>query len=234
MDLAHFEPLSLGDFPGNLAVTVFTVGCNFRCPYCHNPELVIPGNDTPTLECSVFLDFLLHRRGKLDGVCITGGEPTLQNDLPAFIRQIRALGYKVKLDTNGSNPDMLTRLLNDGLLDYVAMDVKAPPARYGDIVHNSGAFAAVEKSIGILGTHQVSHEFRTTLVPSLLDETDLVAIGSMLPDGSSYVIQNFVPTKTIDAHLLNMHGFSSLELAGVADIVARRYPLLRVATRGGN
>lgn len=234
MDLAHFEPLSLGDFPGSLAATVFTVGCNFRCPYCHNPELVIIGNDTPRLECSVFLDFLLQRRGKLDGVCITGGEPTLQNDLPAFIRQIRALDYKVKLDTNGSNPDMLTRLLDDELLDYVAMDVKAPPLRYGDIVHNSGALAAVEKSIGILATHPVCHEFRTTLVPSLLDETDIVAIASMLPDGSSYVVQNFVPTKAIDAHLLSMHGFSSSELAGVAEVVAGRYPLLRVTTRGGN
>lgn len=233
MDLAHFEPLSLVDFPGSLAATVFTVGCNFRCPYCHNPELVILGDDTPRLECSVFLDFLLHRTGKLDGVCITGGEPTLQKDLPAFIRQIHELGYKVKLDTNGSNPDMLTRLLDDGLLDYVAMDVKAPSARYQEIVHNPAALAAVTLSIGILGTHQVRHEFRTTIVPSLLEETDIVTIGSMLPDGSSYVIQNFVPTKAIDAHLLSIHGFSSSELARLVEVVAKRYPLLRVSARGG-
>ena len=181
----------------------------------------------------MFLDFLLHRTGKLDGVCITGGEPTLQKDLPAFIRQIHELGYKVKLDTNGSNPDMLTWLLDDGLLDYVAMDVKAPSARYQEIVHNPAALAAVTLSIGILGTHQVRHEFRTTIVPSLLEETDIVAIGSMLPDGSSYVIQNFVPTKAIDAHLLSIHGFSSSELARLVEVVAKRYPLLRVSARGG-
>src|SRR5450830_1483000 len=136
MRLAHYEPLSLSDFPGRLATTVFTVGCNFACPYCHNPELVTAMEDTPQLTEEAFFAFLERRKSKLNGVCITGGEPTLHADLARFVERIRALGYAVKLDTNGSNPEMLEHLLETSSLDYVAMDVKAPPSRYGEMTGN--------------------------------------------------------------------------------------------------
>ena len=193
MRLAHYEPLSLSDFPGRLAATVFTVGCNFACPYCHNPELVTAREDTPQLTEEAFFAFLERRRGKLNGVCITGGEPTLHADLPGFVDRIRALGYAVKLDTNGSNPEMLGRLLETSSLDYVAMDVKAPASRYSDVTGNPYALALAETSIRLLADRDTVHEYRTTILPLLFSEVDIDHIARMLPPGSRYVIQNFVP-----------------------------------------
>src|SRR5450830_11935 len=190
MRLAHYEPLSLTDFPGRLATTVFTVGCNFACPYCHNPELVTVREDTPQLTEETFFAFLERRRGKLNGVCITGGEPTLHADLARFVERIRALGYAVKLDTNGSNPEMLEHLLETSSLDYVAMDVKAPPSRYGEMTGNPYALALAEASIRLLAECNTVHEYRTTVLPLLFAEIDIDKIICMLSPGSRYVIQN--------------------------------------------
>lgn len=233
MRLAHYEPLSLSDFPGRLATTVFTIGCNLVCPYCHNPELVTKTEDTPQLAEEAFFTFLKRRRGRLNGVCITGGEPTLHADLASFVMRIRALGYAIKLDTNGSNPDMLRCLLETGSLDYVAMDVKAPPSRYGEVTGNLCVLPFVETSIRLLNTVNVAHEFRTTILPLLFKEADVDGIASMLPSGSSYVIQNFVPTKTLDPDLVHARGFDLRDLESIADHVRLRYPLLHISTRGG-
>jgi len=233
MRLAHYEPLSLTDFPGRLATTVFTVGCNFACPYCHNPELVTAMKDTPQLTEEAFFVFLERRRGKLNGVCITGGEPTLHADLAGFVERIRALGYAVKLDTNGSNPEMLRRLLETSSLDYVAMDVKAPPSRYGEMTGNPYALALAETSIRLLAERDTDHEYRTTILPLLFSEVDIDGIASMLPPGSRYVIQNFVPTKTLDPNLVHARGFESGDLETIADLMRLHYPLLHISTRGG-
>jgi len=233
MRLAHYEPLSLGDFPGRLATTVFTVGCNFACPYCHNPELVTTMENTPQLTEKAFFAFLERRRGRLNGVCITGGEPTLHADLVGFVDHIRALGYAVKLDTNGSNPEMLGRLLETSSLDYVAMDVKAPASRYSDVTGNPYALALAEISIRLLAERDTVHEYRTTILPLLFSEVDIDSIARMLPPGSRYVIQNFVPTKTLDPRFVHARGFEPGDLATIADHMRLHYPLLHISTRGG-
>ena len=129
--------MTLLDFPGKIGCTVFLGGCNFRCPYCHNASLVMPGGEADAISLEELLGFLHSRRGRLQGVCISGGEPTLHPDLPELISEIKAMGYAVKLDTNGTNPEMLLSLMNDGLLDYVAMDIKNSPERYPETVSNS-------------------------------------------------------------------------------------------------
>lgn len=233
MRLAHYEPLSLTDFPHRLAATVFTVGCNFSCPYCHNPELVRVAEDTPQLTDDAFFDFLQRRRGRLNGVCITGGEPTLHQDLPDFIRRIRTLGYAVKLDTNGSNPQMLAQLLDSSLLDYAAMDVKAAASRYDDVTRCPGARLLAEASISLLSKHHVAHEFRTTILPRLFGERDLDELAGMLPAGSTYVIQNFVLSKTLDKEFADCRGFELSVLEDLAGHLRLRYPSLHISTRGG-
>jgi pyruvate formate lyase activating enzyme len=233
MRLAHYEPLSLSDFPGRLATTVFTVGCNFACPYCHNPELVTATKDTPQLSEAAFFAFLERRKGKLNGVCITGGEPTLHADLAPFIDRIRGLDYLVKLDTNGSNPEMLASLMEADTLDYVAMDVKAPASRYGEVTRNPYALTLAETSIGLLARCGILHEYRTTVLPLLFNEVDIDNIACMLPPGSRYVIQNFVPTKTLDPSYVHARGFEISDLETIADHIRRHYPLLHISTRGG-
>ncbi|MHB8107019.1 MAG: anaerobic ribonucleoside-triphosphate reductase activating protein [Candidatus Cryosericum sp.] len=233
MRLAHYEPLSLSDFPGRLATTVFTVGCNFACPYCHNPELVTTTEDTPLLTEEAFFAFLQRRRGKLNGVCITGGEPTLHADLVDFVDRIHAFGYAVKLDTNGSNPEMLRTLLETSSLDYVAMDVKAPSSRYNEVTGNPHALVLAETSIRLLAEHDTIHEYRTTVLPLLFSEADIDDIISMLPPGSHYVIQNFVATKTLDPNLVHARGFESADLETISHHMRLRYPLLHISTRNG-
>jgi pyruvate formate lyase activating enzyme len=233
MRLAHYEPLSLSDFPGRLATTVFTVGCNFACPYCHNPELVTAMEGTPQLTEEAFFAFLERRRGKLNGVCITGGEPTLHADLAGFVERIHALGYAVKLDTNGSNPEMLGHLLETSSLDYVAMDVKAPPSRYSEMTGNPYALALAEASIRLLAECNTVHEYRTTVLPLLFGEVDIDNIICMLPSGSRYVIQNFVATKTLDPNLAHARGFEPGDLETIADRMRLHYPLVHISTRGG-
>ncbi len=231
MKLAHYEPLSLSDFPGMLATTVFTVGCNFACPYCHNPELVTTSPETPRLTEEDFFAFLERRKGKLTGVCITGGEPTLHPDLPEFIRHVRALRYAVKLDTNGSDPEMLEHLLKEQLLDYVAMDVKAPAARYAEIACNPQAYDAARISLQLLGQSRIPHEFRTTVLPALFSEADIAGIATMLPAGSQYMIQNFVASKILDAGLAHEQGFPSDVLKDIGAHLQQRFPLLHIGTR---
>jgi pyruvate formate lyase activating enzyme len=233
MRLAHYEPLSLSDFPHKLAATVFTVGCNFACPYCHNPELVHVTQDTPELTIEAFFDFLQRRRGRLNGVCVTGGEPTLHQDLPEFVARIRSLGYAVKLDTNGSNPGMLAELLDASLLDYVAMDVKAAPSRYAEVTGNPGALLLAEASIALLDRHEVAHEFRTTILPRLFGEADLDELAEMLPKGSDYVVQNFVLSKTLDKDYADCRGFEPRILEDLANHLRLHHPSLHISTRGG-
>ncbi|MHB8070636.1 MAG: anaerobic ribonucleoside-triphosphate reductase activating protein [Candidatus Cryosericum sp.] len=233
MRLAHYEPLSLSDFPHRLAATVFTVGCNFMCPYCHNPELVRITEGTPQLTDEAFFRFLERRRSVLNGVCITGGEPTLHSDLPEFIHQIRTLGYAVKLDTNGSNPEMLAHLLDLQWLDYVAMDVKAAPSRYAEVTGNPEALHLAETSIRTLNDHDTAHEFRTTILPRLFGESDLDQIAGMLPDGSEYVLQNFVLSKTLDGDFADCRGFEPSVLEEFATHLRLHHQSLHITTRGG-
>ena len=179
MKIAGLQKMTLLDYPGKVACTVFLPGCNYRCPFCHNGGLLEQAPEAMSAE--ELLTFLEKRRGLLDGVCITGGEPTLQPDLPQLLEAIRALGYCVKLDTNGSNPTMLAQLLEKGLVDYVAMDVKNSRARYGETVGIPGfPLEKTEHSLRLLLSGHTDYELRTTCVEEFHDAASAAAMGAWL------------------------------------------------------
>lgn len=180
MNIVGLQKMTLLDYPGKVACTVFLGGCNFRCPFCHNSEL-LEANTPSYMEPEALLAFLQKRQGILDGVCITGGEPTLQKDLPQLLRSIKALGYPIKLDTNGCRPQMLRQLVSDGLVDYVAMDIKNSPERYGLTVGlEKPDLRATEESIRFLLSGAVDYELRTTVVLPLHTEASVSQMGQWL------------------------------------------------------
>lgn len=190
MDFRGLQKTTLLDYPGIIAATVFTAGCNFRCPFCHNGDLVLAANSLPRIEETEVLDFLQKRKGILKGLCISGGEPTLQKGLPEFIQKVKDLGYLVKLDTNGSNPEMLKELLENDLLSYVAMDIKNSPDSYEKTTDATGfSMEAISKSIELLRQAGIPCEFRTTLVKELHTEADMQAITNWLPKEIPYYLQ---------------------------------------------
>lgn len=191
MNIQGFQKLTLLDFPGRTACTVFTGGCNLRCPFCHNAGLVRTPLAQPNLTDEV-LAYLARRRGILDGVCVTGGEPLLQPDLADFLREVKDLGYAIKLDTNGSLPRRLATILDTGLVDYVAMDVKSSPAGYAAAAGTDTDAAVFDRSIRILRDSGIPHEFRTTAVAGIHTEADFAAIGQWLAGAPAYFIQRFV------------------------------------------
>ena len=208
------EKNSLIDYPGKIACVIFLAGCNFRCQFCHNPELVLPEliAKQPSLSETKFFDFLKNRQRLLDGVVITGGEPTIHNNLPIFIEKIKKLGFLVKLDTNGTNPAILESLIKERLIDYIAMDIKAPcvagsnPAtqisKYEKIAGTKVDVESISKSIDIIKNSGLNHEFRTTVVPAFHAKEDIIAIAEYVQP-STLFIQNFEnPTnKIIDKNL---------------------------------
>lgn len=197
MEIHGLQKLTLLDYPGRVACTVFLAGCDLRCPFCHNGDLVTGGGPA-ALDRGELLDFLRARRGLLDGVCITGGEPLLRPDLWELLADIRALGFAVKLDTNGGHPDRLGALLRRGLVDYVAMDVKNSPARYGETAGVPGLdLAPFRESISLLLSGSVDYEFRTTAVRELHDRDSFLAMGPWLAGARRYFLQSFVPRDTV-------------------------------------
>lgn len=189
--------MSLVDYPGKPAAVVFAQGCNFRCPYCYNKELVIPSCFQRPIEQEEVISFLVKRKGLLKGVVISGGEPTLQNDLLDFIRSVKQLGYSVKLDTNGSRPDVLQKAIDQSLLDFIAMDIKAPLESYEKLAGVSVDTDLIEKSITLIKNSGIKHQFRTTLVKSLLKSQDLLQILGLVAGAQSYVLQNFSSRETV-------------------------------------
>ncbi len=198
MVIGGLQKMTLLDFPGRVACTVFLEGCNYRCPYCHNSGLLTGGGE-PLMTAEALLDFLRKRRGMLDAVCVSGGEPTLHPDLPDLLREIKALGYQVKLDTNGSRPEVLRRLAEDGLVDYVAMDVKNSPARYAQTTGCPGVrLEDVESSLRFLLGGGVDFELRTTVVRELHDEASIQDMGAWVQSlgGPNAVIRFFIQPYT--------------------------------------
>jgi pyruvate formate lyase activating enzyme len=198
--LGGLQKSTLIDFPGLVAATVFLSGCNFRCPFCYSPELVLPEKikNHPEVSEKYFFEFLEERKGLLEGVVICGGEPTVQKGLPSFAKKIKDMGYSVKLDTNGSDPAMLERLIREKILDYVAMDIKAPREKYSSVVGCDMDVSKIERSVDLLKTDVVDYEFRTTAVPGILRKEDFISIGKWLSPAKAYFIQNFRPQKTLD------------------------------------
>lgn len=197
MDIHGLQKMTLLDYPGKVACTVFLGGCQFRCPYCHNSELLSPAAP-PETTSQALLDFLKKRRGLLDGVCVTGGEPLLRSELHTLLSDIKALGYAVKLDTNGANPAYLRRLAEAKLVDVVAMDVKNSPERYAQTVGVAALdLAPIQESVAYLLSGAVDHEFRTTVVAELHDDASFQAIGPWLKGAKRYYLQPFADRDTV-------------------------------------
>ncbi len=192
MQIQGLQKLTLLDFPGKVACTVFCGGCNFRCPFCHNASLVLHSDEYEPVSESEFFSLLKKRRGVLDGVCVTGGEPLLQPDLAEFLGKIHAAGYAVKLDTNGSMPETLAPLLQSGLVDFVAMDIKNSRERYAETIGVPGfSTEKVEESVRLLMNGQIPYEFRTTVVQELHHEEDFRRIGAWISGAQRYFLQQF-------------------------------------------
>lgn len=202
MLIGNLEKFTLIDYPGKLAATVFCLNCNFKCPWCYNSEIVLPEKvkKKSLISEEELLFFLRERKDFLEGLVICGGEPTIYPDLPDFLKKIKNLGYQVKLDTNGSNPKVLKGLIDDGLVDYVAMDIKAPKDKYKELIGNPQNFEKliedVEKSIDILKNSKIDYEFRTTVVPILLKKEDVLKIARWISPSKKYFLQNFQPKDT--------------------------------------
>jgi len=223
---------SVVDYPGEVATVLFVGGCNFRCPYCHNVDLVLRPESLPDIGVGEVLRLLAERQGFVDGVVITGGEPTLQSDLIPFLRRGREQGLHIKLDTNGYRPDVLSALLSEGLVDYVAVDIKAPPAKYSLLAGRADLdVGRVEQSIAVLRGSDLPHEFRTTVVPGLLVEEDVEEIARWIAGAERYVLQQFRPVRTLDPALKVVTPYPAERLRAMAERASRW--VAWVSARGG-
>ncbi len=192
MQFSGFQKLTLLDYPGHVAATLFTAGCNFRCPFCHNAALVTHIDNQKFFSEEYILDYLKKRIGILDGICITGGEPLMHKDLPQFIKKVKELGYLVKLDTNGSYPDILEQLIDSGDVDYVAMDIKNSKEKYALTAECSEQdIINMEKSVALLKQNKVDFEFRTTVVKEYHTVEDIKQIAEWIAPAKKYFLQNF-------------------------------------------
>ena len=216
MLISGFDKVTLLNYPGLVACTIFTKGCNLKCPFCHNSSL-ISGNDDTYIDEDEIFKYLNKRKNIIEGVCISGGEPLLQKDIKEFIRKIKSLGLKVKLDTNGTNPDLILSLINDNLLDYIAMDIKNIKSKYE---LTSGAKVKIDnilKSINIIENSGIDYEFRTTIIKEFHTLSDIDYISKKLDKKSKYYIQNFVKSDAVlDKYL---HSFTSDELKEMKQIL---------------
>ena len=214
MIIKGFQKTSLIDFPSCVAAVIFTCGCSFRCLYCHNPELTSDKGaaSIPEEEITEYLD---EHTDWLDGVVITGGEPTMQEDLLEFIEKLKGRGFLVKLDTNGYNPDVLKKLLDSGVLDYIAMDVKSEFSNYSSVVGSNVDVDRLKSSIDLIRESGVKHEFRTTMVPGLVGKKEILAISEYLKGSKLYVIQNFMNKKEVlDSSLKKVEPYKPEDLKG--------------------
>lgn len=216
MRIGGFQPTSLIDYPGTVSAVVFTVGCNFRCPYCHNPELVLesPERFIPEEELLAFFE---KRKGTLPAVTVTGGEPTMQADLLDFLARLKGMGYLVKLDTNGTHPQMLKEAVLRKLVDYVAMDIKAPLSKYEQVTASAVNEEKIRESVSFLIDGDAEYEFRTTVVKGLLSPEDIRNIGGEIKGASRYFLQQFTPAKTLHPAFHSALSYTGEELEAFAE-----------------
>lgn len=214
MKIGGLQKTSLIDFPDKVSAVVFLQGCNFRCPFCHNPELVLGKCFNKPLDEGEFFAFLEKRKRQLDGIVISGGEPTVHADLPDFIRRIRALGYAIKLDTNGSDPVMLGSMLREGLLDFIAMDLKGEPEHYEDYCGAKVSGDAIKASIKLIIECGLPYEFRTTAVPGQHTLEKLKELALLVRGAKRYAIQAFRPDICLNPDFEKMPLFDMAEVRG--------------------
>jgi pyruvate formate lyase activating enzyme len=234
MRIGGLQKCSTIDFPGKLSCVLFTQGCNFRCAFCHNQELVDPKSwVTPIPEEEIF-SFLEKRKNILDAVVISGGEPTLQNDLAEWFQRIKALGLATKLDTNGTHPDILQSLIQENLLDFVAMDVKhcLQETTYSNIVGISGILSAVKRSIRILMASPINYEFRTTLIREIHPPEEVLTLAASLQGAQQWTLQKFRPEKTLNPKWRTFHPWSSDAIESLKITLSQQFPELDVRYLG--
>ena len=212
MHILGFQKTTLLDYPGHVAATAFTGGCNFRCPFCHNGDLVLHPRELPSFQEDEIFAHLKKRQGILDGVCITGGEPTLQPDLMDFIKEVRSLGYDIKLDTNGYQPDVVKELCAQGLIDYVAMDIKHAPAKYNTICNVPDfQLSHIMDTVEFLKSDAVPYEFRTTLIQELHTAADMISIGEWLSGAKAYFLQAYKDSDAVIQRGFHAHDRDTLQ-----------------------
>ena len=218
MQFAGLQKTTLLDYPGKLACTIFLGGCNFRCPFCHNTSIIL--GKTTALSYDSIINFLKKRRGILDGVCITGGEPLINDDIISLIKDIHSMGYSIKLDTNGSFPDKLYNLIDERLLDYVAMDIKNSPEKYDLAAGVKVDIDLIDRSVQLLKQGNIAYEFRTTIVKELHTTNDIDKIGQWIQGAQKYYLQQFK-----DSGNILCKGYSACSKAKMEDlvIIAKKY-----------
>jgi pyruvate formate lyase activating enzyme len=226
MIIGGWQKCTFIDFPGKIAAILFTQGCDFRCPYCHNRSLWAREAEFP-VEWETIVEFLKTRKRKLDGVVISGGEPTLQKDLPEILAQIRELGFATKLDTNGHRPDIVNKLLEADLLDFIAMDLKHLPAHYIEACGVGVLPENILRSVELIKNSSIDHEFRTTVVPGLHRPEDLPALAPIVRGARRFTLQNFVPTHAADAAFRARKPFDPAELEKLRPVFA---PIVEIFT----
>jgi len=219
MKIGGIQKVSLIDYPGEVGAIVFTQGCNLRCPYCHNPELVKPELFRAVLGEQDVLSLLRDRRRYLSAVTVTGGEPCIQDDLVAFLLTLREMGYLVKLDTNGTHPFVLYEVLKKEAVNYVSMDIKAPPDKYGEIIRVAVDMKNITKSVELIMESGLPYDFRTTVVKSLLEPRDFEKIGALIRDARLHILQRFIPLQTLDPAFAEEKTFSDEEMEEAAGIM---------------
>jgi len=224
MIIGGLQKLTLIDYPGKVAATVFTVGCNFFCDFCHNPDLVLvkKTDQFPFMGEEEFFWWLEKKIGLLDGICITGGEPTIHQDLPQFIKKIKDLSFSVKLDTNGTNPEMLEDLIKNNLLDYIAMDIKGPLEKYQKFSNLKLDLEKIKKSVEVVKKFP-AHEFRTTVIPLLHQKKDILNIVKWLSGAKKYVLQQFRPEVTLDPGCSQIKPYPDKKIHELCDMISRHF-----------
>ena len=225
MEIGGFQKVTLLDFPTKIACIVFTKGCNFKCPYCQNGSLVLNTEDGDLIDLEEIFFYLEKRKKVLDGVCISGGEPLIQKNIKELLVEIKSMGFLVKLDTNGTNPVTLKKLIDLKLVDYVAMDIKNSFSKYNITVGGVNPFVEnIKKSIEILEEIDIPHEFRTTIVKELHTINDILEIGKMFCPKTKYYLQNYEESENVIKK--GLHGFSSLELEKIKNSLKKIMPNL--------
>lgn len=228
MGIKGFQGTSLLDYPGRIASLIFFGGCNLRCPYCHNPGLVLEPEAYPDLPLDEVLDELAERRGFIDGVVVTGGEPTLAAELFPLLRGVRGLGLQIKLDTNGLAPQVLEQVLAEGLADFIACDLKTAPQRYPELGCRPGEVSALEQSLRLLLSVAVAVEFRTTCAPGLVEAADIEAMGRAIAGAKIWVLQQFVASHAMETARRSQTPHSASALQDFAALARKHVPQVRL------
>ncbi len=232
MEIGGLQKTTLIDYPGKIACTIFLIGCNFRCPFCYSAELVLPEKikNQPRIDEKELFRFLKERRKYLEGVVICGGEPTIHSDLSDFLLQIKKMGYLIKLDTNGTHPDVIKKLIDKKLVDYIAMDIKAPLEEEKYAVA-SGVKVDLEKirqSIALIKNSGIDYEFRTTVVPTIHQLEDILNIAQAIAPAQKFYLQNFRPEKTLNENLLQVKPFSETDLEMILEKIKNLFEECRI------